>query len=444
MKVAIIGAGLAGSEAALVLARAGISVDLYEMRPTKNTPAHTTELPGELVCSNSFKSEQLPTAHALLKKELEKLHSPLLTLADKARVPAGSALAVNRVEFSTYIQEKLNSYPNLTYITEELTEPPQDADFTLIATGPLTSGGLADWLQNRFSQESLNFYDAIAPIIDVDSIDTSIAFWAARWGKGDADYLNCPFTKEEYDVFYNALVEADQVKKHDFEDASYFEGCLPIEVVAGRGYDAIRYGMMRPVGLDDPRTGRWPFAVCQLRKENRAGTAVNLVGFQTRMTFAEQKRVFRLIPGLENAEFLKYGTIHRNSYINAPELIASDLSFKDEPSLFIAGQLSGNEGYTESVATGHLAALAIISRIKNGESASFPDDNTALGALLTHITTPPLKGDYTPSNMNFSIIAPPPEGKKLRKKDKKEFYCKRALEVMDKWITANQQLVLSQ
>jgi methylenetetrahydrofolate--tRNA-(uracil-5-)-methyltransferase len=441
MKVAVIGAGLAGSEAALVLGRAGVEVDLYEMRPETKSPAHSTSLPGELVCSNSFKSTELPTAHGLLKHELGKLKSPLLKLADQTKVPAGSALAVNREDFSNAILKELNEIDSINLITKEMSSPPSDADFTIIATGPLTTGDLAGWIQEKFDQDSLNFYDAIAPIIETDTVDTSIAFWAARWEKGTADYLNCPFTKEEYDTFYRAIVEADQVQKRDFEDANYFEGCLPIEVVAGRGYDALRYGMMRPVGLDDPRTGRWPFAVLQLRKENIAGTAVNLVGFQTRMTYTDQKKVFRLIPGLANAEFLKYGTIHRNSYINSPKLISPDLSFKEDETLFIAGQLSGNEGYTESVATGHLAALAVISKIKNEKPIEFPDNKTALGALVTHISTRPLTGSFSPSNINYSIIAPPEEGVRLRKKEKKEYYCKRALEGMDSWISQNQTVI---
>ena len=441
MKVAIIGAGLAGSEAALVLDSYGIAVDLYEMRPKATTAAHKTELPGELVCSNSFKSDTMPTSHGLLKAELTLLGSPLITLARENSVPAGTALAVNRIDFSMAIKNAIESSRNITYINRELSKPPTDADFTIIATGPLTSESLSTWIQERFDENSLSFYDAIAPIIDTDSVNQDIAFWAARWDKGDADYLNCPFTKEEYDKFYNAIINADQVKKRDFEDASYFEGCLPIEVVASRGYDALRYGMMRPVGLDDPKTGRWPFALVQLRKENMAGTAVNLVGFQTRMTFSEQKSVFGLIPGLENAEFLKYGTIHRNSYIDSPKLINKNLSFKDDSSLFIAGQLSGNEGYTESVATGHLAALSILSIIKNGKEIIFPNDKTALGALVRHITSSPINGKFTPSNVNFGIIAPPPNGVKIKKLDKKEFYCNRAIETFESWISDNSAIL---
>ncbi len=440
IKVAIIGAGLAGSEAALVLARAGISVDLYEMRPAQMTPAHTTDKPAELVCSNSFKSTELPTAHGLLKHELALLNSPLLSLAKETSVPAGSALAVNREEFSDAIKKAMDETGKINYIVGEVTEPPTDVDYSLIATGPLTSDGLATWLQNRFSLESFNFYDAIAPIVDLDSINTDIAFYAARWGKGTADYLNCPLNKEEYDVFYKALIEADQVKRHEFEDADYFEGCLPIEVMAGRGYDALRYGMMKPIGLDDPRTGRFPFAVCQLRKENRYGTSFNLVGFQTRMTFSEQKKVFQLIPGLENAEFLKYGTIHRNSYLDSPKLLNRDLSFKEEPTLFLAGQLTGNEGYTESICTGHLSALSILAKIE-GNTVTFPNDETACGALVEHITTPPVAGKFTPTNANFGIIAPPPAGKRLKKKDKKEFYCNRALDRMKEWVSEYSSLI---
>lgn len=433
-KVAVIGAGLAGSEAALVLARMGIAVDLYEMRPEKMTEAHETSNPGELVCSNSFKSTELPTAHGLLKAELEMLDSPLIAMAKKAKVPAGSALAVNREEFSGYIMEAIEASPLITYKIGEVVSPPEDADFVILATGPLTSGPLADWIQKEFSQESLNFYDAIAPIIDFESVDMDKAFFASRWGKGDADYLNCPFTEAEYKKFYDALIEADQVRKHEFEKSEFFEACLPLEVVAGRGYETLCFGMMKPVGLNHPVTGQKYHAVCQLRKENKQGDSFNMVGCQTRMTFNEQKRVFSLIPGLENAEFIRYGTIHRNSYLNSPELLKRDLSFKGRENLFLAGQLSGNEGYTESVTTGHLAALAIASRLETGSDIEFPTDETACGALLDHITRKPISGKFTPTNINFSLIAPPPQGKKMRKKERKEFYCKRALEVMKEWV----------
>jgi len=439
-KVAIIGAGLAGSEAALVLARHGVAVDLYEMRPTIKTPAHETERPAELVCSNSFKSDELPTAHGLLKHELQRLKSPLIDAAYRTRVPAGTALAVDRDLFAEDVEKMIADSEYITYHQKELTEPPADADYTIIATGPLTSDGMTEWLQNRFSQEKFNFYDAIAPIIDFDSIDMTKAFFKSRYDKGDADYINCGFSKEQYEIFYNALMEADQLKARDFEKKEFFEACLPIEVMGSRGFDTLCYGMMKPVGLNHPDTDERYYAVCQLRKENEAGTAFNMVGFQTRMTFSEQKRVFKLIPGLENAEYMRYGTIHRNSYLNSPTLLNYDLSFQDEPTLFCAGQLTGNEGYTESVTTGHCAALSIIARI-NGKELQFPNNETAIGALLTHITTPEdnPKKRFSPTNINFSIIAGPPEGSRLRKKEKKEFYCKRGLETMDRWVEANQE-----
>ncbi len=443
-KVAVIGAGLAGSEAALVLARHGISVDLYEMRPEKNTPAHESEDPAELVCSNSFKSIELPTAHGLLKYELGALKSPLIDLAFEHRVPAGSALAVNRVDFAKAVRKAIESNSLITYKIGEVVEPPKDVEYTIIATGPLTSEGMTDWLQKRFSHDKFNFYDAIAPIIDFDSIDMSKAYFKSRYDKGDADYINCPFTREEYEVFYNALIEADQLKARDFEKSEFFEACLPVEVMAGRGFETLCFGMMKPVGLNHPETDKRYYAVCQLRKENKAGTAFNMVGFQTRMTFPEQKRVFSLIPGLENLEFIRYGTIHRNSYLNSPELLNYDLSFRDEPSLYCAGQLTGNEGYTESVTTGHLAALSIVAKIK-GMPLEFPDNQTAIGALLTHITTPieDPKKRFSPTNINFAIIADAPAGKKLGKKNKKEFYCERAQEVIKQWIKTNEELLFS-
>ncbi|MGM0444436.1 MAG: methylenetetrahydrofolate--tRNA-(uracil(54)-C(5))-methyltransferase (FADH(2)-oxidizing) TrmFO [Fibrobacterota bacterium] len=438
VRTAVIGAGLAGSEAALVLSRFGCSVDLFEMRPEKMTEAHSTERPAELVCSNSLKSCAMPSGHALLKEELKALDSPLLAAAFATAVPAGSALAVDRDNFSAAVAEKIAQASNITLHRTEVTEIPAAYDAVIIATGPLTSPAMTAALQERFSAEEFNFYDAVAPIFDAESIDMNRAFLASRWGKGTADYINCPFTKEEYDRFYDALLEADRVKKRDFEDEHFFESCLPVEVLAQRDYDALRFSMMKPVGLRHPETGESYHAVCQLRMENRNGTAYNMVGFQTRMTFPEQRKVFRMIPGLEQAEFLRYGTIHRNSYLNSPNILRRDLSFKDDPSLFLAGQLTGNEGYTESIATGHVAALSAAARIA-GVCLTYPGNTTALGGLLDHIVTVPEKGRFTPTNINFGLLAHP--GRKMRKRDRKEFYCTRARTDFDAWRAENASLL---
>jgi methylenetetrahydrofolate--tRNA-(uracil-5-)-methyltransferase len=436
-RVAIIGAGLAGSEAALILAGKNCAVDLYEMRPEKMTPAHTTGNPAELVCSNSFKTTALPSAHGLLKKELEYLESPLIECAKKTAVPAGSALAVDREKFSREVSRLISNAETITRKTAEVDSLPRGYDYTIIATGPLTSEAMTTCLQDTFDAREFNFYDAVAPIIDYESIDMDRAFMASRWNKGTADYINCPFTKDEYDQFYTALVEADRVKKHDFETEDFFEACLPIEVMAHRGYDTLRFGMMKPVGLKHPRTGEEFFAVCQLRRENKYGTAYNMVGFQTRMTYAEQKHVFSLIPGLEGAEYLRFGTIHRNSYVNSPNLLKRDLSFKTQPDTFLAGQLTGNEGYAESIATGNIAARSVIARFSQA-SAVFPDATTTLGGLLDHIVSTPETGKFTPTNVNFGLLAPP--HKKMRKRIRKEYYCSRALETMESWKNANVHL----
>lgn len=433
-KVAVVGAGLAGSEVALVLSRAGVDVTLFEMRPEKTTPAHNTDKAAELVCSNSLKSIELPTAHGLLKEEIRRLESPLLRAAEKHRVPAGSALAVDRDLFSDEIEALILNSDNITFTKQEITSPPEGFDYCVIATGPLTSDGLTEWLLKAFSSESLHFYDAIAPIITADSADLTKAFYASRWDKGDGkDYLNCPFTEEEFQTFYDALMEADKVKARDFEKAEFFEACLPIEVVASRGFQALTFGTMRPVGIYHPETGKRPYAVLQLRKETADGHSLNMVGFQTRMTIPEQKKVFRLIPGLENAEFLRFGTIHRNTYLESPTLLNEDLSFKNRGNLFLAGQICGNEGYTESIATGHYAALAILSRIKN-IGFTRPPKESALGALIHHVTE--LKDvKFTPSNINYSLIPPLDEKVKGkgRKAIRKERLCERALSAFDEW-----------
>lgn len=433
ISVAVIGAGLAGSEAALVLARNGISVELYEARPYRMSPAHKTILPAELVCSNSMKSQELPSAHGLLKAELEVLDSPLLKAAKRNSVPAGSALAVDRELFSRDVESLLSSDANVKVVRSEIISPPSEHQYCIIAAGPLASEGLTSWLRDQFPSDSLHFYDAIAPIIQTESIDFSVAFSASRWEKGDGDYINCPFDQEQYRKFFEALTEADRVSARAFEKEHFFEACLPIEVAAQRGFDALAYGPLRPVGIFDPKTGKRPYAVCQLRKENAAGNSYNMVGFQTRLTIPEQQRVFRLIPGLQNAEFLRYGSIHRNTYFDSPRLLSSDLSFRARSNLFLAGQICGNEGYTESIATGHIAALFLVSRIKGRAINQLPL-NTALGALVNHVVASPIE-PFTPSNIHFGLF---PEldqtGKKrIGKKEKKELICQAALQEIHKW-----------
>ncbi len=432
-KVAIIGAGLAGCEAALVLSRMGIKVDLFEARPHRMTPAHKTSSPAELVCSNSFKSDQIPSAHGLLKAELAVLDSPLLDAAKRCAVPAGSALAVDRELFSETVDNLLREEKRIEIIRQELSNPPEGYEFCIIAAGPLASESLTKWLAETFSSSSLNFYDAIAPIVSADSIDRSIAFSASRWEEGDGDYLNCPFTEEEYRIFYDALREADQVVARQFEDQKFFEACLPVEVLAGRGYEALAFGTLKPVGLIDPRTAKRPFAVCQLRKENIAGESYNMVGFQTRLTIPEQKRVFRLIPGLAGAEFMRYGSIHRNTYLDSPRILSEDLSFRSRPSLFLSGQICGSEGYTESVATGHLAALSLAAKM-TGNTFAPPPPETALGSLMCHVTGSKEKV-FTPSNIHFGLFPPLENVKRgrLGKKEKKEALCRRALDKINEW-----------
>ncbi len=437
--ISIIGAGLAGSEAALTLARHGASVTLYEMRPATMTPAHQTSLPAELVCSNSFKTDRLPTAHGLLKAELTKLQSPLLRIAQACRIPAGSALAVNRREFSQSVQAALDASERIRCVRREAVAPP-DGELCIVAAGPLASDSLVGWIQENLAAKALSFYDAIAPIVDRDSIDESIAFYSSRWDDESTDYLNCPFSEEEYRAFWDALTEADQVEARAFENERFFEACLPIEVVAARNYRALTFGALRPVGLTDPRTGRWPFAVCQLRRENAAGTAYGMVGFQTRLKIGDQKRVFSLIPGLAHADFLRYGSIHRNTYLHSPQLLRDNLSFRKRPDIFLAGQLSGNEGYTESIATGHAAALFALARLRS-RAVPPPPATTALGALIRHITASGQQ-PFAPSNVNFGIIDAIAvwEGKKVKKSQKKELLCNRALQDLDAWIRANSVL----
>ncbi|MBN2035814.1 MAG: methylenetetrahydrofolate--tRNA-(uracil(54)-C(5))-methyltransferase (FADH(2)-oxidizing) TrmFO [Chitinispirillaceae bacterium] len=431
--VAVIGAGLAGAEASLVLARSGIAVDCFEMRPERMTPAHRTALPAELVCSNSFKSLALHTAHGVLKKELELLESPLLRVAHETAVPAGTALAVDRMRFASCVQELLTSHELVTIKRTEVTAPPPGYDACIIAAGPLVSDALAAWITRRFGAGMLHFYDAIAPIVSYESIDRDIAFFGSRDDKGGAgDYLNCPFTKEQYDAFYRALRDADRSVAHEFEKAVFFEACLPIEVMAARGEMALAFGPLKPVGFSDPRTGRRPFAICQLRRENEEGTCYNLVGFQTRLRQGEQQRVFRMIPGLERVEFLRFGSIHRNTYCESPRILSPDLSFKDDQTLFLAGQLCGAEGYTESIATGHMAALFAKARCTAAPVAQLPRES-ALGSMLHHITAPGTSA-FSPTNVHFGLF-PPLAGnnKRMRKKISRELIAQRAIGAIEQW-----------
>ena len=426
-QVIVIGGGLAGSEAAYYLASRGVQTTLVEMKPNKFTPAHESADFGELVCSNSLKSNDIyANACGLLKEEMRLLGSMIIEAADNTKVPAGAALAVDREKFSAYITEKLKSCPNLTLISEEVQRVPdveKDGNkYVVIATGPLTAEGLSEDIL-RLTGGGLHFYDASAPIVSAESIDMSCAFTGDRYGKGTGDYINCPMDKEEYYAFVDELLAAEKAELHAFEKREIFEGCMPIEVMASRGRDTLRFGTLKPVGLAD-EDGKRPYAVLQLRKENELGTAYNLVGFQTNLKFPEQKRVFSMIPALKNAEFLRYGVMHRNTYIQSPEVLNRDFSFKNNRRIFFAGQITGVEGYVESAASGLLAAIHIADEIL-GKSARVFDDTTVCGALETHISAP--NKDFQPMNANFGILQPMP----MRIKDKKERYralAERALE----------------
>ncbi|MBO5335021.1 MAG: methylenetetrahydrofolate--tRNA-(uracil(54)-C(5))-methyltransferase (FADH(2)-oxidizing) TrmFO [Clostridia bacterium] len=418
MKVTVIGAGLAGSEAAYYLASRGIPVRLVEMKPKKYTPAHSSEGFAELVCSNSLKSDDAyANACGLLKAEMRILGSITMEAAEYARVPAGAALAVDREKFSAYITEKLRSMENIEIVSEEVKTvplPEKDGDrYVIIATGPLTSDDLSEDIQ-RLTGGSLHFFDASAPIVAADSVDMSCAFTGDRYGKGTGDYINCPMSKEEYYVFVDELLAAERAHLHAFEKREIFEGCMPIEVMASRGRDTLRYGTLKPVGLYD-EDGVRPYAVLQLRKETASGETYNLVGCQTNLKFPEQKRVFSLIPALKNAEYLRYGVMHRNTYICSPNVLNRDFSFKNNRRLFFAGQITGVEGYVESAASGLLAALHIADEICKRPTRVF-DERTMCGALETHISTP--QKDFQPMNANYGILAPMPE----RIRDKKERY----------------------
>jgi methylenetetrahydrofolate--tRNA-(uracil-5-)-methyltransferase len=403
------------------------------MRPAVNTTAHTSALPAELVCSNSFKSQELPAALALLKEELGMLNSPVLSCAKKTAIPAGKALAVDRRLFSETVLKELAARPCITMKTGEMNGPPAGHDSVILATGPLTSAHMVEWLKRTFSPESLYFYDAIAPIVSRESLNMEKAFFGSRWRPDENDYCNCPFTREEYERFYNALISAETAVPHAGEEERFFEACLPLEIIAKRGPLAMAYGPLKPVGFTDPRTGKRPFALCQLRREDAAGNSFSLVACQTRLTQSEQKRVFGMAPGLEAAEFLRFGSCHRNTYVDSPKLLSRDLSFKSMPSLFCAGQLCGNEGYVESIATGHMAALFAIAKIQ-GKNIGCPSETTALGSLVRYVVGSESQ-PFTPTSFHFGLL-PALQGisRKQPKKEKHVLLCSRALEDLKGWI----------
>lgn len=415
-KAIVLGAGLAGCEAAMQLANRGIKVELYEMKPLKKTPAHKSDLYAELVCSNSLKAKRADSAAGLLKAEMWILGSVCLAAADKSSVDAGGALAVDRDIFSTLITEEISNHPNITVKNEVVEKIPTDC-VTVVATGPLTDGKLAEEISKLSDKGNLSFFDAAAPIITADSIDMSVAFTASRYGKGTDDYVNCPFSMEEYKAFHKELINAEIAPLKDFDTPfKVYEGCMPIEVLAKRGEDSIRFGPLKPVGLKDPRTGNRPWAVVQLRKENKEGSLYNLVGFQTNLKFPEQKRVFSMIPGLQNAEFVRYGVMHRNSFIDSPRLLNKNLSLKENDNIFFAGQISGVEGYMESAASGILAGINAANKILGNKYLVLPDFSM-IGALINYITDESVI-DFQPMGANFGIL--PPLETKI--KDKRERY----------------------
>ena len=439
-KVTVLGAGLAGPEAALQAARRGCTVDLYEMRPLRSTEAHQTADFAELVCSNSLKSESENTAPWLLKQEMRRAGSSLLAAADASAVPAGHALAVDRAEFSRRVAAAIAAEPRITVRREEVTALAPGGGITILATGPLTSPALSQAIAALTGSEHLSFYDSISPIVEADSINMERAYFAARWDKGTADYINCPMTREEYEHFVDALLSAEPALQREWEKLNYFEGCLPIEELARRGRDTLRFGPMKPVGLRDPRTGKTPHAVVQLRSENLRADAYNLVGFQNHMKFGEQARVLRLIPGLEQAKFLRYGQIHRNTYINAPRLLTPTLQLRAHPQIFFAGQISGVEGYTESIAGG-LAAGIFAAALAHGRQPQPLPRPSAIGSLLHYIThADPAR--FQPANITFDLLEPLEEETRRKVRDKKERHrlqCEHALAAFDGWLQREQE-----
>ena len=425
-KVKVIGAGLAGSEAAWQLAQRGIQVELIEMKPLKKTPAHHSNDFGELVCSNSLRADRLENAVGLLKEELRRLDSLIMQCADATRVEAGGALAVDRYGFSTMITEKIKNHPYITVVAREVTEVPEGP--VIIATGPLTSDELSKAIGEYFGTGYLHFFDAAAPLVTAESIDMDHAWWQSRYDKGTADYVNCSMNKEEYEAFIKELTTAEEAEVHGFEDKNVFEGCMPVEVMARRGFETLRYGPLKPVGLVDPKTGKEPYAVVQLRQDNAAKSIYNLVGFQTHLKFGEQKRVFSMIPALKNAEFVRYGVMHQNTFLQSPKLLDKYYADRRNPLVAFAGQMTGVEGYVESAASGYLAAVAMAAKVQGRELPDFPQ-TTAIGALGLYISDERVE-HFQPMNINFSIISP--LEKRIRKKAEKNLaIANRSLEVIE-------------
>lgn len=434
-EINVYGAGLAGCEAAWQAAERGVKVNLYEMKPNKFTPAHHSAGFAELVCSNSLRSDRVTNGVGLLKEEMLRLGSLIVEAAYATRVPAGSALAVDRDKFSAYITDRIRNHRNINVIEKEVNCVSDDT-ITVIATGPLTSDTMADYISDELKCGSLHFFDAAAPIVDFNTVNMDVAYFASRYGKGDPDYINCPMSKDEYDAFYEALINAEEaaLKEFDKEEQSkitVFEGCMPVEIMAKRGYDTLRYGPLKPVGLEDPKTGKEAFAVVQLRKENVEGTMYNLVGFQTHLTYLEQKRVFRMIPGLENAEFLRFGTMHRNTYLNSPGILAADYSMIERPEIFFAGQMTGVEGYVESAGSGFVAGINA-ARLARGKEKMIFSETTMIGAMAAYVSRGGLSGRFTPMNANFGIVEPLGYRVKGGKVAKYEVVAARALEEIEK------------
>ena len=435
MTVNVIGAGLAGCEAAMQIADRGIGVRLYEMKPQKRTPAHKTDLFGELVCSNSLKAMRVESAAGLLKEEMRRLNSFLMKCADRCKVPAGGALAVDREIFARLVTDGINAHPNIEVIHEEITEIPREG-VTVIATGPLTADRLAGAIEREFG-DSLSFFDAAAPIVTAESVDMDRAFTASRYDRGgDDDYINCPMNKEEYEVFYDALIHAERAPLHDFDvsNPKVYEGCMPVEVLAQRGEGTLSFGPMKPVGLVDPRTGHRAWALVQLRRENAAGTMLNLVGFQTNLKFSEQKRVFSLIPALHRAEFVRYGVMHRNTFLRSPKVLSSDFSVKENKNLFFAGQITGVEGYMESAASGIMAGINAARLSRGLGTLTLPED-TMIGALSRYIADPTVK-KFQPMGANLGVL-PELENKPRDKRERAAAYARRALDSLDKFLSEN-------
>ena len=428
-KVIVIGAGLAGSEAAWQLARRGIQVELHEMKPAKMTSAHTSGNFAELVCSNSLRSDQLENAVGLLKEEMRRLDSLILSCADATRVEAGGALAVDRGGFSALVTERIRSHPNITVVEREDLSIPAEGE-VIVATGPLTSDGMADYLQGLFGEHTtLHFYDAAAPLVTFESVDMTSAFFASRYNKGTPDYINCPMTEEEYTAFVRELTAAEEAEVHGFEDKNVFEGCMPVEVMARRGVDTLRYGPLKPRGLVDPKTGKEPYAVVQLRKDNAQGSIYNLVGFQTHLKFPEQRRVFSMIPALKDAQFVRYGKMHRNTYLDSPRMLNRYYQYLPDPRISFAGQMTGVEGYVESAASGMLAGIETARRLLGLAPIDFPQE-TAIGALGLYVSNPSVT-QFQPMNINFGIM--PPLGYRVKggKRNKNAVIAQRSLELLE-------------